>query len=82
MNSFDPKLVSKGKLVEVSRGDRWSVCLRLEELGITCQCIPEQLLQVEVNTVVAAVQLWSVVRQLRSSRNTLVNHLECCWHAG
>lgn len=77
MNPLDSKL--EVGIVEVSQVDRWSVCLRLWELGIACQCVPGQPLKVEVDSVVAAVQLWSVVRLLTSSRQDLVHRLECCW---
>lgn len=79
MNPLNPELAA-GEFVEVSRVDRWSVGLRLWELGITCQCVPDQPLRVEINTVVAAVQLWSVVRQLTSPRQDLVHRLERCWN--
>jgi len=78
MHPPEPRLEA-GEFIEVSRVDRWTVCLRLQELGIVCKCSSEQPLWAEINTVAASVQLWSVVRQLTSSRQELVQGLERCW---
>lgn len=71
--------VKAGKIVDISWGDRWQVYYRLQELEIKSECASNHPLQVEVNTVKAAVQLWSVVRQLTANRRDLVRLLERCW---
>ena len=60
-----------GKTVEVNRADRWQVYLRLQQLDIPCVCTTNQPLRVQIQTTAAAVQLWSVVRQLTASRHEL-----------
>ncbi len=65
--------------VEVSWADRWQVYHRLQELGISCWCDTNQALTVEITNPTAAVQLWSVMRQLSAVRQDLVWTLERCW---
>ncbi|MBF2065769.1 MAG: hypothetical protein IGS39_15305 [Calothrix sp. C42_A2020_038] len=60
--------------------DRWQVYMRLQELGINCSCAMNQPLKVEIASITAAIQLWSVVRQLTASRHELINALERCWY--
>ncbi len=81
MNPLEPiePQPETGKVVEVNRADRWQVYYRLRELGISCGCAVDQPLLVEVYSTTAAIQLWSVVRQLTASRSELVSHLERCW---
>lgn len=78
MNPIESK-VQAGKVVEVSWADRWQVYYRLQELEIESECASNQPLRVEADTVTAAVQLWSVVRQLTAPRRDLVRSLERCW---
>ena len=66
-------------MVKVNWADRWQVYQRLQELGIPCWCATNQPLTVDIAEVAAAVQLWSVVRQLTVSRQELVCLLERCW---
>ncbi len=68
------------QVVEVSRTDRWQVYRRLQELEIPCQCQTNQALTVEIGSIAAAIQLWSVVRQLNTERQDLIEVLERCWH--
>jgi len=65
--------------VEISWGDRWQVYRRLQELEIPCQCRTNQPLRYQLNDVAAAIQLWSVVRQLTVERRELASWLERCW---
>lgn len=65
--------------VEVNRADRWQVYLRLQDLDISCECPSDQPLRVEIQSATAAMQLWSVVKQLTASRQDLVEWLERCW---
>ncbi|NET59426.1 MAG: hypothetical protein F6K47_25770 [Symploca sp. SIO2E6] len=67
------------QVIEISRSDRWSVYRRLQELAIPCSCKTEQPLRVQINNATAAIQLWSVVRQMKLSRRDSVYWLEKCW---
>ena len=67
------------EIVEVSWADRWQVYQRLQELEIPCWCATEQPLSVHIADVAAAIQLWSVIKQLTASRQELVRTLERCW---
>ena len=79
MDTPCPVSDSEAQLIAVPLGDRWSIRRRLQELSIQAWCPAEGQLQVEVNTYVEAVQVWSVVRQFGTSRSTLVAWLETCW---
>ncbi|NEP62920.1 MAG: hypothetical protein F6K31_39415 [Symploca sp. SIO2G7] len=67
------------QIIEISRADRWSVYRRLQELEIPCRCQTEQPLRVQINDATAAIQVWSVVRQIKLSRRDLACWLEKCW---
>lgn len=58
---------------------RWQIYHRLRELEIPCRCAAHQPLTVEVNSTIAAFQLWSVVKQVSTSRLELADWLERCW---
>ena len=70
----DPKTA-----LELDPIERWNVFSRLRELSIPCDCGYGQPLQVEVVGPTAALQIWSVVRRLTSSREAAVEALENCW---
>ncbi len=65
--------------VEVSWADRWYVYQRLQQLAIPCSCAIDQPLQVQITSTSAAIQLWSISRQLNTPRQELVKWLERCW---
>ncbi|HEY9829774.1 MAG TPA: Asr1405/Asl0597 family protein [Stenomitos sp.] len=65
--------------IEISWGDRWQVYRRLQELAIPCECGTNQPLRYQIQDVTAAIQLWSVVRQLTLPRRELASWLERCW---
>lgn len=67
------------EMVKVEWADRWQVYQRLQELDIPCWCETNQPLRVHIADAVAAVQLWSVLRQLNAPRQDLTNWLERCW---
>ena len=79
MNSFDSLLQAK-HVVEVNWADRWQVYRRLKELNIPCWCSSNQPLTVEIANTNAAIQLWSVMRQLNSSRQDLISTLNECFN--
>lgn len=66
-------------VVEIRWGERWLVYQRLQELQIPCHCASNQPLKVTLHNAVQAIQLWSVVKHLRGSRQELVSWLDCCW---
>ena len=80
MKSFSSKIEIK-HLVEVNWADRWQVYQRLKELDIRCSCTVNQPLKVEIGSPIAAVQLWSVIRQLTASRQDQIWILENCWQS-
>jgi hypothetical protein len=51
----------------------------LQDLSIPCQCETNQPLRVEINSSIAAMQVWSVCQQLIAPRNYLVSWLQRCW---
>jgi hypothetical protein len=57
----------------------WQAYQRLQELGIPCQCCGNGYLQVVIDNPTAALQLWSVVRQMTASRRELTDWLQRCW---
>ena len=80
MKSFSSEIEIK-HLVEVNWADRWQVYQRLKELDIPCSCTANQPLKVEIGSPIAAVQLWSVTRQLTASRQDQIWTLEYCWQS-
>ncbi|MBD2018145.1 hypothetical protein H6F96_29795 [Microcoleus sp. FACHB-53] len=78
MNRSSSKIETKQD-IEISWGDRWQVYTRLQELAIPCECATNQPLRYQIKDVTAAIQLWSVVRQLTVSRPELACWLERCW---
>jgi hypothetical protein len=66
-------------LVELDRMVRWDVYLRLQGLSIPCQCKLGAPLQVQVDGVAAAIQLWCVVQSCTADKVSRTAHLERCW---
>ncbi len=67
------------QLIAVQWQLRWPIYQRLTDLGVPCEYAPYQPLRVEVNSPLAALQVWSVVRQMSAPRETLIDWLEQCW---
>jgi hypothetical protein len=78
MNPSSSKIETQQE-IEISWGDRWQVYRRLQELAIPCECGTNQPLRYQLQDVTAAIQLWSVVRQLTVPRRELASWLERCW---
>lgn len=76
LSSSKPEI---GQIIEIAFVDRWQVYRRLQELSIPCQCGTNRPLMAQIDDVTAAIQLWSVIRQLTVSRHELVCCLERCW---
>lgn len=75
-NNIEAKI---SQTVAVDRIDRWVVYRRLQQLNISCECFTDKPLQVQLNNTKEAIQLWSVVKQIRSNRCELINWLDSCW---
>jgi hypothetical protein len=69
------------QVVSVPRIDRWRIYLRLQELMIPCWCPEDGSLRVEVQDMVGALLLRSVVQQFMAPRQEMVVWLERCWSA-
>ncbi|MEO0406397.1 MAG: Asr1405/Asl0597 family protein [Cyanobacteria bacterium P01_A01_bin.135] len=65
--------------LELDPIERWAVFDRLQALSIPCHCAYNQPLRVQVATVTAALQVWSVVQQATQPRLALAERLESCW---
>ncbi len=72
--------VSTAQEVQVSRGDRWCIHQRFQELMIPSWCPADGSLQVQVNHVLAAILVHSTVKQFVASRAELIDWLERCWY--
>jgi hypothetical protein len=70
---------ASSQAIAIERADRWTVYRRLQELDIPCTCQCDRPLQVEITSPLAAVQLWSAVKQVVESRSELVDWLKVCW---
>lgn len=77
--NLDKRELTTQQIVQIDTTDRWQAYHRLQTLDINCSCAMEQPLKVEVNSPLAAIQLWSVVRQITASRSELVLWLDNCW---
>jgi hypothetical protein len=65
--------------IGIDQISRWDVYNRLQELAIPCECHCGTPLQVQITTATDAIQLWSVVQHLTSSKQVTIGHLERCW---
>ncbi|MFK0730668.1 MAG: Asr1405/Asl0597 family protein [Gloeotrichia echinulata GP01] len=74
-----PSEIQKSHIVEINWTDRWQVYQRLQDLNIPCWCETNQPLRVEICHPIAAIQLWSVIRQFTASRQDLIQNLKYCW---
>ncbi len=72
-------LPHSNQVVDVHWDDRWMLYKRLQELEIICHCSANNPLKVELSTPIAAIQMWSVLKQLSSSREELIDWLNHCW---
>jgi hypothetical protein len=73
-----PEIQTK-HIIDVNWADRWQVYQRLQDLDIPCSCQTNEPLKVEINNPTAAIQFWSVMRQLRTSRQEQIGYLKLCW---
>jgi hypothetical protein len=78
LKSFSSKLEEK-HVIEVNWAERWQVYQRLQELDIPCWCEANEPLTAQIDNTLAAIQVWSVMRQFTLSRQELICTLELCW---
>lgn len=78
MNLTNPE-AKISQVVGVSQIDRWLVYRRVQQLELTCQCFANKPLEVEIGNTQEAIQLWSVVKQITSSRRELIDWVDRCW---
>ena len=67
------------QIIERGRAEKWQIYHRLQELQINCQCAGDCPLKVQCHTVQDVIQLWSVVKQISSSRQQSIDWLQLCW---
>ncbi|MEO3704576.1 Asr1405/Asl0597 family protein [Trichormus azollae] len=67
------------QVLQIPLSDRWQIYHRLQELMITCSCLPDGSLRVQVNSLQEAILVRSIVIQFLASRCELVEWLEGCW---
>ena len=67
------------QIVTIQWSDRWQIYHRLQALEIGCQCGANKPLEVQVDDIKTAIQLWSVAKQFTAPRYELVNWLNQCW---
>jgi hypothetical protein len=80
MTSNTPEQPSQiHQIIEIDRAEKWEMYHRLQELQIHCQCAGDRPLIVRCNTVNDVIQLWSVVKQISSSRQQSIEWLKLCW---
>jgi hypothetical protein len=79
--SIDKLLSESDRVINLSADERWQVYHRLQSLQIDCQCSTDQPLQVFIDSPTQLLQLWSILRQVRSSRASLVSWLDTCWQS-
>ena len=68
------------QVLQIPLSDRWRIYHRLQELKINSSCPPDGSLRVEVNNLLEAVLIRSIVMQFFASRQELLEWLERCWH--
>ena len=67
------------QVISLHGSSRWEVYYRLQVLGIPCECSMEEPLRASISTPNAALQVWSIVRQITLPRHELANWLQGCW---
>ena len=82
MNPLSSMPSSSQQVISIARGDRWEVCRRLQELDIACNCLADGSCAAEIHTPLAAIQLWSVISHLTSSRQQKIGFLHQCLQNG
>ncbi len=67
------------QIVTVEWDERWQVYHRLKAIEVECSCRMNEPLKASPKSPQQAIQLWSIVKQVNSNRQDLVNWLNQCW---
>ena len=67
------------QIVTVEWDERWQVYHRLKAIEVECSCRINEPLQASPKSPQQAIQLWSIVKQVNSNRQDLVDWLNQCW---
>ncbi len=78
MNQINPAPTGS-QAIAINGSERWDIYHRLQELSISCQCSTHQLLTVEISSPNSLIQVWTVVKRMTSSRESLIQSLKSCW---
>ncbi|MEB3210093.1 MAG: hypothetical protein VKL39_02005 [Leptolyngbyaceae bacterium] len=65
--------------IETRHAASWEICMRLKELGVSCEREPYQPLKIQPHSPLAVAQAWSVFRQFTHPRSELASWLDHCW---
>ncbi|MBD2385233.1 Asr1405/Asl0597 family protein [Cylindrospermum sp. FACHB-282] len=68
------------QVLQIPLSDRYSIYHRLQELMITSSCLPDGSLHVQVNSLLTAILVHSIVMQFLATRQELLDWLEHCWN--
>lgn len=82
MDSIKPQIAPNLDLyesIQIHPIFRWEIYYRLNQLSIPCWCAMGQPLYVQIDSAIAAVQFWSVVKQTTAPRRDGIAWLESCW---
>lgn len=77
-NASDLPLPATAYQLDIDRIDRWCVYHRLQELNLSCWCLPDGSLWVDVLSCTAVLLVRSVVQQMLAPRVELIDWLERC----
>lgn len=69
------------QVVNINRGDRWTVYRRLKELKILCWCPNDGSLWVKIDHAIDGILLRSTVQHSVANRQELVDWLDRCYSA-
>ncbi|QOV22341.1 Asr1405/Asl0597 family protein [Anabaenopsis elenkinii] len=67
------------QVLQIPLSVRWPILLRLQELMIPCCCHSDGSVEVQVNNLLEAILIRSILMQFLASRYELVDWLERCW---
>ncbi|MEH2461724.1 Asr1405/Asl0597 family protein [Nostoc sp.] len=67
------------QVLQIPLSDRWRIYHRLQELKIKSYCPADGSLRVQVNNLLEAILIRSIVMQFLASRHELLEWLERCW---
>ena len=72
-------IAKSNNIIRVKCTHKWEMYHRLKALEIDCQCKTNQPLLIQLDTIQAAIQVWSVAKHLSASRQESIAWLDRCW---